>query len=61
MDKEAAEAYDLKEANHDTPEAELTVAHSNSQTASLHIMGIPVTGPLNEAISTHIRMELYHQ
>jgi hypothetical protein len=24
-------------------------------------MGRPVTGPLNEAITTHIRMELYHQ
>ena len=61
VDKEAEEAYDLPEANHDTRESKLTVAHSNSQMASVNIMGIPVTGPLNEAISTHIRMELYHQ
>ena len=61
VDKEAAKAYAIPEANHDSPTADLTMSHMNSQTATIRIMGQPVTGPLNEAMSTHIRMELYHQ
>jgi hypothetical protein len=61
VDKEAATACTLPEANHDTRAAKFTMSHMNSQTATVQIMGRPVTGPLNEAMSTHIRMELHHQ
>jgi ribonuclease HI len=61
VDKEAAKAYTIPEENHDSPTRHLTISHARSQTATVQIMGRPVTGPLNEAIATHIRMELYHQ
>jgi ribonuclease HI len=61
VDKEAAKAHTLPEKNHDSPTRYLTISHARSQTATVQIMERPVTGPLNEAIATHIRMELYHQ
>jgi hypothetical protein len=52
-------AYTLPEANHDTREAELTMAHMKSQTATVQIMGRPHThtrGAINSP--THLNKKI---